>query len=210
MYVKKIMCTREMGKRLGVTRGCILNWLKKYNIPIRSNKPMSTPEFRDFLRENKTALNLAGAALLMSASNTDIKSVILETYQNKFKDISELDSLLKNNRQEIYDILKEGITNLGTYIGGFSLTDRTIIPVLIGEALTGIPADKVTSSLEERVVRILRNEYGPAFNENTQGTLRTIENLIEKSEGKVRTIYQKLHNHYQEVLQLGEELICQY
>ncbi len=98
------------------------------------------------------------------------------------------------------------MTNLGQYIGKYQLGDRTIIPILIGLALSGIPKEKITAPLEERLIRIMRQTYSPLFNENMQGTLKTIEGKLEESDGKIRSIYQKLYDHYQEVMQLQEEL----
>ena len=106
----------------------------------------------------------------------------------------------------IYSLIKEGLTNLGSYIGTYTLEDRAIIPVLIGQAVSSISDEGVISSLEERVVNVLRTQYSPLFNENMEGTLKTIEGRMAESEGKVKGIYQRLYNHYQEVMQLQEEL----
>ena len=206
MYIDEGMSTTKIAKILDISDGSVGNWLREYKIPTRTNKYMSNPQFQDFLRSNKTALNLAGAALLMNNERSDMESFILQICQDTFKDNKELHSLLENNRLEIYSLIKEGLTNLGTYIGSYSLDDRAIIPVLIGQALNGIAVDKLTIPLEERVVKVLRKEYGPAFNDNPKETLNRLEKTIEQYEGKARDIYQRLYNHYQEVLQLQEEL----
>ena len=206
MYVDERTSMREIEKKLGVSDTFVYTWLKKYGIPIRSNKPISNPQFQYFLKNNQPALNLAGASLLMNGAGNGIESIILEAYQGTFKDRKELHLLLENNRQEIYDLVKEGLTNLGTYLGDFSLDERAIIPVLIGQAISTIGQDNITSSLEDKVVRILRTQYSPSFNENPQETLGRLEKTINQYEGKVKGIYQKLYDHYQEVMQLQEEL----
>jgi len=206
MYVRDGISTYKIGERLGVSNSTIINWLKKYKISTRSHNDMSNSQFKDFLRNSKTALDLAGAAILMNGAGNDIESIILEAYQGTFKDRKEFHSLLENNRQEIYNLIKEGLTNLGVYLADFSLDERAIIPVLIGQAISGISDEKVTSSLEDKVVRILRTQYSPLFNENMQGTLKTIEGRMTESEGKVKGIYQRLYNHYSETMKLMGEL----
>ncbi len=206
MYVRDGISTYKIGERLGVSNSTIINWLKKYKISTRSHNDMSNSQFKDFLKNNQAALNLAGAAVLMNGAGNDIESLIIQTYQGTFKDRKELYSLLEKNRQEIYDLVKEGLTNLGMYIGDFSLDERPIIPVLIGQAISGISDEKLTSSLEEKVVKLLRNQYSPLFNENMHETLRTIEGKLEGSDGKIKGIYEKLHTHYQETMKLMEEL----
>jgi len=184
-----------------VEKGILVRKRQDYREKIKSNE-----EFISFLKRDKTALNLAGAALLMNGAGNDIESMILEAYQDTFKDRKEFHSLLENNRQEIYDLAREGLTNLGTYLGDFSLEERAIIPVLLGQVLSGISGDRLTISLEERIVKILRNEYGPAFNVNPEETLSRLEKTINQYEGKVKGIYQRLYNHYSETMKLMGEL----
>ena len=206
MYVEEGLSTYKIGKILGISQMSAFRLLKKYNIPVKKINKVSDTQFKDFLRNNKTALNLAGAAVLMNGAGNDIESLIIQTYQGTLKDRKELHSLLEKNRQEIYSLINEGLTNLGMYIGDFSLDERAIIPVLIGQAISSIPDEKLTSSLEKRVINILRTQYSPLFNENMQGTLKTIEGRVAESEGKVRGIYQRLYNHYSETMKLMEEL----
>ncbi|MAH03690.1 hypothetical protein CMI39_02800 [Candidatus Pacearchaeota archaeon] len=80
------------------------------------------------------------------------------------------------------------------------------MPLLLGEALESIPEDKVTTPLEERFARILRSVYSPKFNKNQKRTMDELEKKIDNSKNTAKSIYQKLYNHYEEVLELEKEL----
>src|SRR3989344_6028162 len=67
-YADERMSAVKIGKKLGTSGRTVLNWLKEYEIPTRTNKYMSNPQFKDFLKNNQPALNLAGAALLMNGA----------------------------------------------------------------------------------------------------------------------------------------------
>jgi len=207
MYVDERRSTLTIARNLGVADVTVGSWLKGYGIPVRGAERITIrKQFLDFLQEDKTARNLAATALALNGEAYDIEQIILETYEGKFRDQSHLHALLEESEQEIYWLIQEGLTNLGTYIGKFSLEDRSIIPMLLGEAIMSLPEEKVTPSLEERLVRILRNQYSPRFNTDSEGTLLEIEERVEGTEGKARNLYEGLREHYQSVLELQEEL----
>lgn len=159
-----------------------------------------------FLKKDKTARNLAAVSLALNGEAYDVEQVMLGLYEDRFKDQGQLHALLDANKDEVVSLIQEGITNLGAYIGEFALGDRSIIPVLLGEAIMQIPADKLTATLEDKLVRIQRTQYGPRFNDNPAGTLEEISTRANETEGRVKNIYQRLQEHYQGFLELGGEL----
>ena len=142
----------------------------------------------------------------MKNQRLDIEKIIIDIYQDKFKDEEHLHSLLEKNAKEIYDFVQEGITNLGVYLGGYNVGDVNIIPILIGEFIFKIPENKINQTLEERLTRILRGCYSPRFNNDPENTIQEIEQIIVNSEDSKKNLYQKLHDHYKEVLELAEEI----
>lgn len=166
----------------------------------------SNHQFVEFLKRDETAKNLAATSLVLNGQGLDIEQVITDIYEGRFKDQEHLNRLLQDNSEQIYDLIRAGSTSLGGYLGGFRLGDRNIVPVLLGQALATIPEERITPSLEERLVRILRFTYSPRFNDNPQGTIAEIKNKVETSQGKVRKLYDGLNSHYTEVLSLAGEL----
>jgi hypothetical protein len=161
--------------------------------------------FISFLQQDETARNLAAAAAALNGHGADVENIIMKAYEGKFKDQKQLHDLIKENRAEIYKLVQEGVTNLGQYIGEFSLEDRTIIPVFLGQALTGLP-ERVRAPLEDKLVYILRNVvYSPRFNANPQAIISELERRIEE-DSPLKQVYQKLHRHYSETLALEEVL----
>mgnify|MGYP001225042212 CR=1 FL=1 len=197
--------TVKIGRELGVSDGTIRNWIKEYGIPKRNTNTISE-KFLNLLKKDKTALNLSVAALSLNGQGYDLEKTIVEVYEGTFKDEKQLHALLLENENEIYRLAQNGVTNLGKYLGQFTFGDRRIMPLLLGEALESIPEDKVTEPLEERFARILRTNYSPRFNENSKKTMNDLEKKIASSSEKVKGIYQKLYNHYEEVLELEREL----
>ena len=186
----------------------LIEGLVKENILFRkmSRWPMSNSQFQDFLKNNQPALNLAGATVILNGQGSDAERIILELYQGKFKDLQQLHSLINKNKEDIYKIIGEGLTNLGTYLGDFSLEDRAIIPVLIGQAVSGFRNEEITHSIEDKIICILRSQYSPRFNENQSETIKTIKENADRNLGIGKEIYHKLLEHYQEVMKLQEEL----
>ncbi len=182
-------------------------WTKGFDFEIiRSQHIKNSQQLINFLKQDTTARNLAVAATMLNGEAYDIEQMMIDMYDSKFDNQGNLHKLLEANAREIYDLIEEGITNLGEYIGEYALGDRSIVPVLLGEAVMSLPENKVNASLEERLVRILRNQYSPRFNSNPYETLSEIEKRVSESEGKMKEIYGGLERYYGEVLELGEEI----
>ena len=205
LYTHEHKSTIKIAEELGVNHNTVRNWLKQYNIQIRS--PITSSEkFIEFLKQDPTAATLAATATSLNGQSYDIEKIITDLYGDKFKDKKQLHQLLQENRKEILELVQQGITNLGPYLGEFTLQDRGIIPILIDETILTLPENTITTSLEDRLVNLLRNEYSPKFNKDRYKTLEEIQAKIQSSEGKKQEIYQKLEAHYQEVLDLEIEL----
>ncbi len=183
----------------------LMTQLVDEDILIRKINPIDNNKFITFLKKDETAKNLAATALLLDGQGIDVEKIIMEIYNNKFKDQNQLHKLLEENKTEVYKLIQDGITNLGYFLGDYQLKDRAIIPVFLGYAIENIPEAKI-SNLEERLVRILRNYYSPKFNDAPEATLNEIKEKMDSISDKKRETYQKLYNHYQETLKLGEEL----
>ncbi len=178
-----------------------------YGIRIKRNNLIITKEeFIDLLKKDEAARKLAIASVSLNGSSNDVEQIITEIYEGRFKDQSQLHKLLSENSGEVYALMYEGVTSLGNYLGGFKLGDRNIIPVLVGEVISSIPESKITTSLEEKLVRILRVSYSPRFNEKPSETIIELKEKIKQTKGKKKRLYQELHKHYEEVMGLGREL----
>ena len=163
-------------------------------------------QFMDFLKQDETARNLAGLVVVNGQGGYDIEKVMVELYGNKFSNHPDLHKLLQENEDSIKVLIENGITNLGAYIGEYSLGDRAIIPILIGQALTEIPDKLMTISLEDRLFRSLRSTYSPKFNENPEDVLTEVKEKVDSTKGKEKSLYQRLQTHYENVISLGGEL----
>ncbi len=172
----------------------------------RTNKIETTEHFMEFLNQDPTALNLATTALVLNGEATDVEQLISSVYEDRFKDKQQVHAFLQANRDEVHELAKSGLTNLGSYLGEFSLNDRSIIPVLLGNALNALADGKITVSLEDKVLRILRSSYGPCFNSEPERTLADLEQKASESSGRLQNIYHRLNGHYHETLSLREEL----
>ena len=209
LYIEEEKSTIQIGKELNVNRATVSKLLKGYGIPIRgSERIKSREQFMDFLKGDETARNLAVASIGLNGEGYDVEQILIEIYNGKFKDQDQLHRLLEEAENEIYELVDEGVTNLGSYLGGFSLGDRRIFPLLLGEALANIPEERISQPLEERLTRILRVTYSPRFNDNPTGILEELKGKIDSSDGKIKVLYEKLYGHYEDVLELGDELKC--
>ena len=193
----------RIAREIGVSHHTVGKWLKEYGISKENISNKS--QFLNFIRKDETARNLAAVAFASNGEATDIEQIILDLYEGKFKR-ENLHRLLTENREEISDLLGEGMTNLGSYIGEFTLGETKIMPLLMGEIITHIGEERITSSLEDRLVRILRHTYGPRFNQNPEETVQEISGRMKKLKGKSRGLYVKLRKHYQDTLKLRDEL----
>jgi len=206
-YVSERKSFAQIARDTGLGQTTIRRYLERYGVPLRTSV-ISPQQFLNLLQKDKTARNLAAASLFLNDESYDIEQVIIGLYDGHFKDQEQLHKLLKQSEKEIYRIIEQGITNLGFYIGRFSIGDRSIVPVLLGEALLNIPGNKVSQSLEEKMVRILRLTYSPKFNQDPDGTMEDIRERMDSSKGRVKGLYRKLYQHYREVKKLEAELSC--
>src|SRR3989339_411212 len=204
-YVSERKSFAQIARDTGLGQTTIRRYLERYGVPLRTSV-ISPQQFLNLLQKDKTARNLAAASLFLNDESYDIEQVIIGLYDGHFKDQEQLHKLLKQSEKEIYRIIEQGITNLGFYIGRFSIGDRSIVPVLLGEALLNIPGNKVSQSLEEKMVRILRLTYSPKFNQDPDGTMEDIRERMDSSKGRVKGLYRKLSQHYREVKKLEAEL----
>jgi len=166
-------------------------------------------DFSSFITKNEKVRNLAATALALNGSGGLVEQSLMEIYPDKFRDKRKLHELVQESKDEIYSLISSGITSLGPYIGAFSLDDQRIVPILLGSALDAIPLEKSTSKLEERFTYLLRNSYGPSFNENPKRLINQLEKMTEKSQGFAKIVYQRTLDHYQKTIQLKEEISCQ-
>ena len=169
-------------------------------------KIKSVEEFKELIKNDAPIRNLAAAALMLNGDSGGFESAILEIYSERFKNQSQLHQYLEESRDNIIELVGKGITNLGVFIGEFSLANRSILPVLLGEAFNGIENGKFLGSLEKKLVRSLQTVYSPRFNKDRNDVMTEIESKINTSNGKVQAIYLGLKNHYQEVIKLEEKL----
>jgi len=206
MYVKEHMSTLEIGEKLGVSSSTIQNWLIDYEIPIRSSKPStSTERFMGFMQQDENACKIAYAATHANGFGYDIEKIIMDAYEGRFKDQKELHDLLKENADKIKALVENGVTNLGAYIGGFSLGERRIFQI-VEMAVDSIPSERISASLEERMTRMLKVCYSPRFNDNPSEILKELEGKVSSGNSKTKPIYEGLLKHYQEVRDVLEEL----
>jgi len=207
MYQNEGKSSVQIGREIGVSSGAILGWLKKYDIPVRRHTYIqSKSEFLQFIQRDETARNLVIVSATLNGQGQDIERIITDLYEGRFKDGTHLHNLIETNINQIYELVRQGLTNLSSYIGNFSLEDRPIVPILIAQALESIPEVKFNDTLENRLHRLLRNVYGPRFNDEPQVVLEEVKTKVDSSHGKVRELYSKLLQHYEEVIALSGEL----
>jgi hypothetical protein len=181
-------------------------WSVPASVKTRPKRIKDSDEFIELLKEDTSIRNLAGAALVLNGDAGAIEDVILQVYAGKFKGRSELHQYLQENRDEIVELVGRGVTNLGPFIGEFSLANRSILPVLLGDALGELGKDTISHSLENKLVRSLQTVYSPRFNKDQTSVMTELESKIGSTKGTVQAIYQGLRNHYQEVMKLGGQL----
>ncbi len=179
----------------------------KVRLGYEDKKIKSKEQFLTFLTKYKAAKCLATLAINLQGQSVDIEHIIAELYDGRFKDEEQLHSLLEESAGDISKLIEDGVINLGSYLGNFSLDDRRILPILLGGALTYIPDEKITQTLEERLIKILRTVYSPRFNEDPNAVLSEIGNKVGILTGKKRELYQRLIRHYKRIIELKEELV---
>jgi transposase-like protein len=206
MYIKEGKNLGQIGKEIGVTGSAIRNWLNEYNLPIRNSQRItSSKQFMDFIKCDATAGNLTAVAARLNGQAGDVEKIITEIYEGRFKDREQLHDYIQNSRAEIDSLVREGVTNLGPYLGDFTLHERDIFPVIMGEIIANV-SEGIITSLEDRFMRLLRYHYGARFNADSEKTLAEIREKKEVMQGNRKNLYQRLEEHYQGVLRLKEEI----
>jgi transposase len=197
---------KMIAKEIGVNNSTVIYWLNKYSIPLKNSKRISSSkQFMEFIKGDATARNLVAVAARLNGRAGDAEKIINEMYEGKFKDREALHDYIQESRAEIDSLVREGVTNLGPYLGDFTLHDRDIFPVLMGEIIANVCEGTITS-LEDRFMRLLRYDYGVRFNADSEKTLAEIREKKEVMQGNRKNLYQRLEEHYQGVLKLKEEL----
>jgi hypothetical protein len=86
-----------------------------------------------------------------------------------------------------------------------TIPDEDVISAL-WQALDALPPDRMNDELGNIAVRILRDQYGPRFNDDPQRTLATVEGLSRSAGTVMSAIYRRLHEHYTDTLALKDLL----
>jgi hypothetical protein len=170
------------------------------------NPQLIRMRFKKLIQEDEAARTLAYAALYSNGTGCDFEQMIMELYSGKFKDQKQLHALLEENAETIKRIVESGVTNLGAYLGRFSLGERRIFPILLEGVIEALPSERITNPLEERLARMLRVSYSPRFNDAPKRTLKELGRKASSYEGKKGDIYARLYAHYQEVMEIAGEL----
>ena len=119
-------------------KGSWTGWLKDFPLQkLRNNYISSKEQFKKFL-EDPLAQEVAALALSSGNEEFDIEGILLDIFKDKFRDKKDLHDILEANKQEIANLVREGVTNLGIYLGGFSLDERKIVPLFLGEILSSL------------------------------------------------------------------------
>lgn len=159
-----------------------------------------------FLKENQVARDFSLLALTLGPDGGQIEEAILHLYGDKFKSRDELHSLLEETKEEFAKIMEEGVTNLGMFLGGYTLFDRGMAPIILGGAIEGIPLEKSTPPLEKLLLRVAAGIYDPLFNKDTDGTILDLEGKAQKCIGIAPQVYGALAKDYRYTLSLMERL----
>ncbi len=171
------------------------------------SKPIHKKEdFIPFVAKNGLARDMSLLALTLSADGGQIEEAIMELYHGKFKSKDELHELLKETKEDIAKIIEEGVTNLGAFMGDYTLFDRRMAPIILGGVANAIPLDKATPSLEKMLLRVAHGLWDPAFNRDTRGTIADLTKKAEKSVNLAQGMYASLVRHYQATLTIEENL----
>ena len=166
----------------------------------------SKNQFLNFLKGDETAKDLVVGSIVLNGNRRDIEKIIVDMYADKFKDESLLSKLIEESKKEIEEMIAYGITNLGSYVGKYSVKEKSIVPILAGQMLGRIPKERINPSLEDKFVKMLRGIYGPLFNEDSERALKGIQDQIDCNQDKAKILYEKLKEYYGDVLKISWRL----
>ncbi len=159
-----------------------------------------------FLAKNEIARDMSLLALTLGADGGQIEEAIMELYQGKFKSREELHELLEETRDEMARIIREGVTNLGAFMGPYTLFDRRMAPIILGGVTNAIPLERVTPPLEKMLLRVAHGLYDPIFNRDTDGTIKDLTTKAGESVELAQRIYTVLVQAYQRCIGREKEL----
>jgi hypothetical protein len=160
----------------------------------------------DFVKTDESANKLVITAANLNGGATDIEDIIITLYGDNFKNKKHLHELIEQNKEELSELTKIEITNLGLYIGRYTIENKEIIPILIGNAIDQLPKKIITEPLENMLIRLLKKQYGPKFTKKPETTIRDIEEKTKSYKRNAKTIFNKLQQHYNAILEMREEL----
>jgi transposase len=203
LYIEMGLNSLQIAPMFGVHHSSIRKWISQYEIPTRGSAVIKTPnQFSDILHQDPKLASLVVAAGMLNGHGADIEKIILEVYDGRFKNPEELHSLVQNSYEEARKIISEGRTNLGHFVGDFTISESPALPVFIEEAVELIPIEKLSGPIEDRFVRVLRYLYSPRFNDDPQGTLEELtQKIAPENQRKSRGLYERLYDHYSKVVE---------
>ncbi len=159
-----------------------------------------------FLKKNQLARDMSLLALTLGEDGGQIEEALIALYGGKFKNRDELHRLLEETREDVAQIIQEGVTNLGVYLGGYSLFDRRMTPIILGDVVSAIPLDKITPPLEAMLLGVAGGIYDPLFSANPKKTIEDLKTKSRSSEGLTTKICEVLYRKYENALNIGERL----
>ncbi len=156
----------------------------------------SVEQFKEEIAKDRNLAMLSGAALMLNGSGSDVEEVIIHLYPDRFKTKEQLHEYIFRSREEIVSVINHGLTNLGSYIGEFTLVERSVLPILIGNGLEGVDTKQISGDLEDRMARSLQFTYSPRFNSDPSGVMSELRERTRESKGVIKNVYGKLRQHY--------------
>jgi hypothetical protein len=164
----------------------------------------SKEAFIRFLKDDFLAMRLSLLAINTPDIRFDLEWLIVELCDLDFSNGRSIHRQLEDSRDEINDLATSRIMGYNP-----KKSNRGINLNLLEDAIDKIPDDLITDFLLLKLVKILTREYNPMFREDPDSLLREIKNRELFSEGKKRTLYSALWEHYDELnlIRLGPKFV---
>lgn len=170
------------------------------------HKIKTRQEMEELIRQDSQAQDLSLLAISLGSDGSEVEGLLLELYPGKFKNKEELKRLLQESHEELKRLIDSGVISLGSFIGTYTLQDRSIAPIILGSAVNRIPVDKITPSLESMLLRVAGGVYDPLFNKDPEGVIKQLSVEAEKRAGLSQRIYRGLVDTYRGALEVRETL----
>ena len=207
LYKNQRKNTYMISEELGLSRSLVNRLLIVYKIPMRTSSRFEEKELMELIEKDATLRDLTAVAISLNGHGQDIEKIILDLYKGKFKDARHLHDLLEKNEQEIRNLITEGRTNLGSYLGNYLLQARTIKLMLVDQAIEVLPQTYSSPSLEETLSKMIVSVYEPEFNQDPTDTLSRLEQKALDSDNDIkRTSYRKSRDYFSRTLSLMEAI----